>query len=448
MLEAKADDVVEDDVGGVEDVYDDPVMNAVRSEVLKNPVWRQHAAGQGEGADGKPAQRPCDVPGCVLVKLHDVVRMRHSARVLSQGEREARFYLYFDMFEGFPTIPQGRKTAMQYKLRTEDGVVDTCQPIWCLAHDISLRHLGNLRSKNRAQVLVPGRHGLIGRKSNAGVNSAQKDEIIKFIRDIAERVGTPRLPPMWESSTSRPYVDLPREYSYAQVHRMYVHAVKERLAGGASGGGAGASAGGDGGGGSGAAAGVSVSAAAAVAAPGAALEPAAVDDERADGVDAGAAGMVDAHAADGHALPHAHMGGEVIDNLVGDGGMAMGDVATEEVDVNRPQKRRKHNRKEWVSVNAFKTLWLELYVPQQRCPPVPCPLSYALPSCSSSSTTTTTTTTTSSSSSSCHYRRQLHCHAPTVCAASLLLFGRSVVRRCPEVCIPRHKRPETQHQLV
>jgi hypothetical protein len=89
----------------------------VEEEVLASPLW----------------------PACVAAHLTDVVRMRMSARQLSAVERDARLLLYLDLFDGGP------EAGVEYKLRVRGVVVRVCAEEWCLAHDLDLAYLADLR---------------------------------------------------------------------------------------------------------------------------------------------------------------------------------------------------------------------------------------------------------------------------------------------------------------
>lgn len=165
--------------------------------------------------------------------------MRYSSRLLTASEREARLFLYFDNHEGYPSEKSGT-TRLAFRLRTDTGVVEVCQLLWCLAHDLSVRHLGNMRAKNRAQCLVPVRHGLTGRRSNGVVKDSQRDDIRAFATDLAQRVGVAvdHLDPVADAtllaslgSAGPDARVLPREWTFASAHRAYVHFVQQREGG-------------------------------------------------------------------------------------------------------------------------------------------------------------------------------------------------------------------------
>lgn len=95
----------------------DPEFAAVEDEVLASPLW----------------------PACVPAHLADVVRMRMSARQLNTVERDARLLLYLDLFDGGP------EAGVEYKLRVRGVVLGVGVEEWCLAHDVDLAYLADLR---------------------------------------------------------------------------------------------------------------------------------------------------------------------------------------------------------------------------------------------------------------------------------------------------------------
>ena len=312
----------------------DPTWLLVRNEILASQTWLDHAS----SGDGARKQRKCDGAGCASVVVDDVLRVKYSARVLPPAAREARLFLYFDNHEGVGAAKSPAK--MSFRLRTECGVVDVCTAMWCLAHDVSTRNLNNLRKKNRAGGLTPAQHGLCGRRSNSGVKDAQKDEVRDYIRELGAKYGVAGTDP----ATGRPCCVLPKEWTYAHAHRTYVEHVKKKLGMPAGDGGGVGSGSGDAAAVAAVPGGPSSSPSTAVAPPVASPAPPSLAASQ-TAVTAASEEDVGGGAAAGSA---AAVGGQVEgEDVSGDGG---------------GRHKRKHQRHPWVSPNAFKALWIELYV--------------------------------------------------------------------------------------